>query len=191
MNSRRLAFYALALATVTASVGAGAEPQVPLRCPAPFARLLSDRVFRSHAVGLTVNLKTAPPAVKTGLARLYRTAIRNAVEQGPNFADHYTIVRAGCGAATICIAIADVRTGKVYFPPELKSAEALLVDTGSVSVTTLNYRRYSSLLAVVGSANEQPSNAGLSYYIWRGGRLKLLHFTPAYKLCGLPPSTHF
>lgn len=111
--------------------------------------------------------------------------------QGPNFAGHYTIIPIGCGAATVCVAIADAATGHVYFPPELRSAEALLVDTGGVEVETLNFRPDSRLLIVAGSPNEQPRRAGISYYVWRSGRLSLIRYTPAAALCGLPVSTRF
>lgn len=71
------------------------------------------------------------------------------------------------------------------------SAEALLVDTGSAQVDTLTYRRNSRLLAVVGSPNEQAERAGISYYVWQFGKLKLVRFLPAFKLCGLPETTKF
>ena len=161
-------------------------------CPAPFARLLGDYVFRSYAVHVTPNrFRPIQPDVRSGRARLYRTRIREAAAQGPNFADHYTIIRIGCGAATLCIAITDARTGHVYFPLELRSVEALLVDTGRVEVDTLNFRRDSRLLIVVGSPNETTSRAGISYFRWRSGRLSLTRFTPAAELCGLPASTRF
>jgi len=117
--------------------------------------------------------------------------IREGAGEGPNFADRYTIIRIGCGAATLCVAIADAMTGHVYFPPELRTVEALIVDTGSVEVDTLNFRRDSRLLIAVGSPNEQRRRAGISYYVWRSGRLSLVRFTPAAALCGLPASTRF
>jgi len=161
-------------------------------CPAPFSRLLGDQVFRDYAVHVTPDRRQpVRPDVRSGRAHLYRTRIGEEAEQGPNFADRYTIIQIGCGAATLCIAIADARTGHVYFPPELRSAEALLVDTGGVEIDTLSFRRDSRLLIVVGSPNEQPRRAGISYYTWRSGRLSLIRFTPAAELCGLPPSTQF
>jgi hypothetical protein len=161
-------------------------------CPAPFASLLDGRVFHNYAVHVAPNTpRPVQPNVSSGRARLYRTRIREGAEQGPNFADRYTIIRIGCGAATLCVAIEDATTGQVYFPPELRSVEALIVDTGRVAVDTLNFRRDSRLLIVVGSPNEQRRRAGISYYTWRSGRLSLIRFTPAAELCGLPASTQF
>jgi len=81
------------------------------------------------------------------------------------------------------LAIADAENGNVYFPPELKTVEALLVDTGAVNVETLNYRWNSSLLVVVGAPDEKQGRAGISYYIWHADVLKLIRFIPAAELC--------
>jgi hypothetical protein len=135
--------------------------------------------------------RPARPDVRGGWVHHYRTSISEGARLGPNFADHYTIIRIGCGAATLCVAIADARTGHVYLPPGLRSAEALLVDTGGLEVETLNYRRSSRLLIVVGSPNERPRGAGIGYYVWRSGRLSRFRYIPAARLCGLPASTRF
>jgi len=181
------------LVLLALTLGSEARPQVPeRRCPAPFADLLSPRVFDEYAVKVPrVEVRAVAPDVGSGQAHLYRTAIRDAAKAGPNFAGHYTIIRIGCGSATVCVAIADARTGKIYFPPDLENATVLLVDTLTSEVDTLNYRRNSRLLIVVGLPNENPKRAGIGYYVWRSGKLNLLRFTPAAKLCSLPPSTHF
>lgn len=175
-----------ALAFYFASVvGVEAAPQMPMsKCYAPFSKLLSDDVFRAHAVRVIHKVvKPASPNVESGKAHLYRTVIREEASLGPNFAGHYTIIRIGCGAATTCLAIADAENGNVYFPPELKTVEALLVDTGAVNVETLNYRWNSSLLVVVGAPDEKQGRAGISYYIWHADVLKLIRFIPAAELC--------
>ena len=160
--------------------------------PAPFARLLNGHVFRDYAVRVTPNRRPpAEPDLSDARARHYRTRIREGARAGPNFADRYTIISIGCGAATLCVAIADAVTGHIYFPPELRTAEALIVDTGRTEVETLNFRRDSRLLIVIGSPNEQRRRAGVSYYVWRSARLSLIRFTPAAALCGLPASTQF
>jgi hypothetical protein len=40
----------------------------------------------------------ANPLLETRFARLYRTNIRNAAKEGPNFAGHCTIAEWGCGS---------------------------------------------------------------------------------------------
>ena len=181
----------LALFTFVLGVEARAETPV-LRCAAPFADVLSDRVFGRYAVTApSSTLKPATPDVRAGTAHLYRTVIREGAKKGPDFAGHYTIIRIGCGAATVCVAIADAQSGKVYFPPQLEEATALQVDTGGTDVDTLNYRRDSRLLIVIGSPNEKSARAGVSYYRWRSGKLSLIQFIPAAKFCSLPVSTQF
>ncbi|MBD8873817.1 hypothetical protein [Rhodanobacter sp. DHB23] len=184
--------FLLAFAAAVALVaGAASQAATPV-CPAPFAKLLSFDVFHDQAVRLTRKIASpTPPDVKEGRAYLYRTVIKEEAKLGPNFADHYTIIRIGCGAATTCLAIADAKSGHVYFPPDLESVEALLVDTGRINVDTLNYRRDSRLLVVVGSPNEKNDRAGISYYTWQSEKLKLIRFIPAATLCGLPASTQF
>lgn len=181
------------LALFTFVLGVEARAEAPeLQCAAPFADILSDRVFGRYAVTASSGtMNPATPDVRAGTSHLYRTVIREGAKKGPDFAGHYTIIRIGCGAATVCVAIADARSGKVYFPSELEQATALQVDTGGTDVDILNYRRDSSLLIVVGSPNENPAHAGVSYYRWHSGKLSLIRFTPAAKLCSLPVSTQF
>jgi len=185
-------FPALALMAASAfSTEARSQPAFP-PCPAPFATLLADQVFDRYAVPVgKAKLAPAAPDVKTGRAHLYREAIRTGAKPGPNFGGHYTIIRIGCGAATTCLAIANATTGHVYFPPELVDAEALLVDTGKLEIDTFNYRLNSRLLIVVGTPNENQGGTGISYFLWQSGKLSLVRFTPAAKLCGLPASTRF
>ena len=164
-----------------------AAPEIPCcsaPCPAPFNKLLSDEIFSRYPAPYRGDaVQPVAPKVKTGRAHLYRTVIREEAKQGPNFASHFTIARIGCGAATVCPAIVDVKTGSVYFPSELLSAEALLMDTGDTEVDTLNYRRSSRLLIVAGTPNENRRKEGMSYYLWRSGKLMLIRFIPSVKLC--------
>ena len=74
-------------------------------------------------------------------------------------------------------------TGQVYFPPNLRSATALLMDTGRADVDRLNYRADSRLLIVVGLPNEDQKQEGMSYYLWEAGKLRLIRFVPASQFC--------
>lgn len=179
------------LALLAITLGSGAQSQMPVRrCPAPFAQMLSDKTFSAYAVKAPARGSRPVPAdVRTGEAHLFRTVIREGAKRGPDFAGHYTLIPIGCGSATTCIAIADAQTGKIYFPPELKSATSLMVETGDIE--RINYRRNSRLLIVIGYVNENPKSAGASYFLWRSGKLSLVRFTPAYRLCSLPASTQF
>lgn len=183
----------LILAFLAAGLGAAARAETPESiCSAPFADILSDKVFGRFPVNSPSDTsRPIRPDVRSGKAHLYRTVIREGAKQGPNFAGHYTIIRIGCGAATVCVAIADTHSGKVFFPSELENASALQIAIPGPDVDTLNYRRDSQLLIVVGSPNENSTRAGVSYYLWRSNKLSVIRFTPAAKLCNLPKSTQF
>ena len=171
------------VALLSSGTSAQADPDDP-QCLAPFHKLLSNEVFSGYPAPRSgVMSKPAMPQVSRGVAHLYRTVIREEAKQGPNFAGYYTLIRIGCGAATVCPAIMNAKTGRVYFPPELKDATALMMDTGDVGVETLNYRRDSRLLVVIGAPNEDLKRDGMTYFEWRSGKLRLLRFVPTGKLC--------
>lgn len=50
-------------------------------------------------------------------AREYRTQLRRAVGQPPNFSGHYVLLTWGCGSPCHEIALVDVRSGRVSFAP--------------------------------------------------------------------------
>jgi hypothetical protein len=169
------------IAALAISSDAAAQSTIP-KCLPPFAMLVGDRVFARYAVTVASS-KPVPPDVSKGLAHTYRTVIREQAKLGPNFAAHYTVIEIGCGAATSCVAIADANTGHVYFPPNVRSATALLWGTGKFDLKRLNYRPSSRLLIVAGEPNESEKRAGLSYYRWNGRDLVLVRFVPAATLC--------
>ena len=172
------------LATVAMASTAWAQAE-PSACLTPFDTLLGKDVFDAQSVPVPkLTAKPTAPIVKHGAARVYRTVLREGAKQAPNFAGHYTIIEIGCGAGARCPAILDTRTGKVVFPPELKVAEALLMETGPGDFETLNYRLDSRLLVVVGTPNENLGQEGVYYYVWRDDRLALFRFLPAARICG-------
>ena len=58
-----------------------------------------------------VDLKSHPEA------RLFRTRLREAIGQKPDFAGYYKVVTWGCGTMCQTTALIDARDGKVYFAP--------------------------------------------------------------------------
>ena len=170
-----------------AALGVGSAEQADLdiaHCPAHFDKLLGDNIFSRYPARVPpAAVRPVAPDVRNGKPHLYRTVIREEATEGPNFAGHYTVIRIGCGAATVCLAIADARTGNVYFPPALEEAEALLVNTGGTRAETLNYKKYSRLLITVGTLNENRKTEGMSYFVWQRDKLTLIRFVPKTKLC--------
>ena len=60
-----------------------------------------------------VNIKSHPKA------GTWRIRLKEGSKEGPNFADHITIVTWGCGTDCSQIAFVDARNGQVYFDDKL------------------------------------------------------------------------
>jgi hypothetical protein len=52
-------------------------------------------------------------------AKRFKTMLTQAARGGPNFAGHFRIVEWGCGSGCAEVAVIDLISGKVTFPPEL------------------------------------------------------------------------
>jgi len=108
-------------------------------------------------------------------ARRYRTALRLAAKQGPNFAGAFTFVQIGCGTGCQQIAVIDARNGSVYFPkglPQVDWAGWWHEPYGA------QFRRDSRLVIVYGQAGGEDAPSGVSYFEWGGTEFKLLRFEP-------------
>ncbi|HWB31830.1 MAG TPA: hypothetical protein VG714_01525 [Acidobacteriaceae bacterium] len=121
-----------------------------------------------------VHGKAAKISPETGLVRQHITVIRKAMENGPNFAGHYTVAEWGCGTACGVYVIIDDLTGKVYAPPEIARG----VDLG---VASPEFRPDSTLMVVANCP--APQVYGLkgcerAFYQWKDSRLLLLKKEP-------------
>lgn len=108
-------------------------------------------------------------------APLWRTQLREGAKKGPNFADHYSLVTWGCGTDCMQVAIVDARSGTVFFPTNLGALHFVNVHDDVLRNDVLRFRRDSALLVAVGTPNEDARQRGVSYYIWTGSALKLVH----------------
>jgi hypothetical protein len=106
-----------------------------------------------------VNLQSHPEAAR------FRTRLREAARNGPNFAGHYTVATWGCGASDcLSLAIVDENTGRVYFAPD------------SVNYIYVRFQRTSRLLVVdpriVDLTEQEVSGPRVEYwYVWDGRAL--------------------
>lgn len=113
-----------------------------------------------------VDLKSHPEA------RRYRTRLKEGGAEGPNFADHMTIVIWGCGTECESLAFVDARNGRVYFDEKLRHIAFTNVHSDAMD-RIISYRRDSTLLIVAGCPNEECSTRrGVNYFIWTGSGLK-------------------
>lgn len=122
--------------------------------------------FKDYAVAEAYTGKTAALDLRDPDARTYRTRLREAATQKPNFAGHYIVTAWGCGAQCLLPAIIDAKTGKVYFP-------FTVCCWGSDVDDPLAYRLDSKLFIVNGSRNEE-AVGGLYYYTWQNNKLTLI-----------------
>ena len=120
--------------------------------------------------------KPAAPVLRTRTHQEFRTAIREAVAKGPDFAGHYTIAEWGCGAGCVSMAVVDNATGRILDAP----FSVLAYDVSRSyegGEEQLEHHADSSLLIARGCPEEK--NCGTYYYEWADNRFKLLRKTPA------------
>ncbi len=111
--------------------------------------------------------------------RLFRTQIRRAARQGPNFAGRYTFAEWGVGTGR-CWAIIDNRTGIVSGDDKGRSNATCLTTEGSRDQEP-QFRADSRLLILSGHLGED--RVGVGYYVWTGKRLRKVRFYAWDELC--------
>ena len=151
--------------------------------------------FESFTVPVETGVHPALPVLSSPDARLFRTMLRLAAAQGPNFAGHYTIAVWGCGTSCSDFAIINAKTGRVTFEEKLRAISTVFVDNapayidngpaanGAVDDNALEFRITSRLLILSGAPNGDEARDGVAYYEWLGTGLKLLRFVPAASAC--------
>lgn len=126
--------------------------------------------------------KPASPHLIEPRAKRYRTVITQAVERGPNFAGRYTIVGWGAGMGNFSMAVADAKTGRIYFPPfeSVSRASYGLHFDGEPSNPA--FRKESRLFAFFGCPGKEDmgcedwSKYGLHVYSFDNGKFNLEKF---------------
>jgi hypothetical protein len=115
----------------------------------------------------------APNLTSHAMARRYRTVLRKAAKEGPDFAGHYMLVRIGCGTSCVQIAVLDAVDGTVYFPRGLRMVQWAGWWHEPYGP---DYRLSSRLVRVYGSANTEDAAYGVSDFLWTGKDFQLLRF---------------
>jgi hypothetical protein len=145
--------------------GIGQEPDLPK--------------FEDFRVNEAFKGPPARPILNTPHQRAYRTVIREAAKNGPNFAGHWTIAEAGCGSDCAVFAMVNEVTGEtldkpfpqITFPPMFD-----YVDTSRLADT----HRVDSRLLVLHGCPEGDICA--SYYLeWTGSDFKVIRKLPAVR----------
>ena len=125
------------------------------------------------------------------IGRRYRTVLRLAVPEGPNFAGHYRLVHWGCGTSCAMFAVVNLRTGRVITLKGFSAvggvyfyADEFLPDTESDG-WGFRHKSNSKLLVVVGALlSDDDSKEGAFYFVLENEQFKLIHSTVVKKDCG-------
>lgn len=127
--------------------------------------------FEDHPVRGTFTGRPHPVVLATPDARAFRTRLREAAKEKPNFAGSYVIAIWGCGTECVSGAALDLRTGRaVMFPFTLCCWGADVPD----DFEPVEFRLDSSLLKLHGLRNEDEHDATTHYYTVENGRLREL-----------------
>jgi hypothetical protein len=126
-----------------------------------------------------LNLRSNP------IAKMYRTVIREQMQEGPNFAGQYRVAVWGCGTSCAQFAVVNLKTGGVITADGIHNisgvdfaANDFLPNTDSRDVA-FRFNKNSRLLVVIGALNEDDSKEGAFYYLLKGQQLHLVHKTIA------------
>jgi hypothetical protein len=128
--------------------------------------------------------------------RMYATVIRDGVEyayssdnpqKGANFAGHLIVVKWGCGAPCLRMAIVDAESGEIYYPPITFEGDGpqnfdlpLLSPPDSVSQNPeVQFRPNSNLIIIKATPSPSGNHPSYAFYfLWRRGQWTLLRKVP-------------
>ncbi len=129
--------------------------------------------FRNYSVKSVYKGKNA--SVQIGeKERMFRTRLRAAAKEKPNFAGHYVVTSWGCGTTCLMGAIIDVKTGKVYW------WDFSLCCWGNVDdgFNPIEIRKNSNLIIFSGTRNEGDGDYGSHFYKFENGKFEFLETVP-------------
>lgn len=121
---------------------------------------------------------------------IFRTKIRNAAAEGPNFAGHFTFASWGMAIGQRCWAIVDSKTGVIHAEampgpdrpgPYSSQSKVTCVVILNNDIQEPQFRLDSRLLILTGQITD--NRLGVAYYEWTGTQLRELRFYPAADLC--------
>lgn len=124
--------------------------------------------------------KRAPVQLRTRWDRLFRTNLRNAANDSPDFAGDFVVAQWGCGASCTGWAVVDPAAGRVL---TVKGYENVVGIQAGDDARVL-YRRSSRLIVTEGSADdENGSHDGLTYFVFNGKGFRKIAFYATREYC--------
>lgn len=125
--------------------------------------------FREYPADDSLVTTRAPVDLTSPDAWTFRTRLRNAAKQEPNFAGQYVIASWGCGATCVTGANVNLATGKVVFLPGSVCCWGRVDE----NFKALEFRRNSRLLVMSGLINEE-GDMGAHFFVFDGGSFNFL-----------------
>jgi hypothetical protein len=151
-----------------------------------WAQVPAARVPRFEDYPVKELWQTQPPSPKlsTSSERMFRTNLRNAAKEQPNFAGHYRVTYWGCGSNCSAGAVVDLQTGTVFPPPLAKSGGLgwqRWIDCPACFDGANNEFHSDSRLMIVRcglnySDRLQKNIPDTYYFLWDGNRFRQLLF---------------
>lgn len=121
--------------------------------------------FKDYPVTEAYIGKTAP-VVLTHDDRMFRTRLREASKEKPNFAGRYILTAWGCGTSCLMGAVIDAKTGKVYWWGFSICCWGYEVDD---NFRPIEFRLNSKLIVFSGARNEKDDDNGAHFYKFENG----------------------
>lgn len=103
-------------------------------------------------------------------ARTFRTRLREAAKERPNFAGHMIVTTWGCGASCQAVALIDARNGKVYFGPTASAGVKHRADSRLLIVNPPEMLKEAY-------DGKPPEGVAPEYYLWDKARLTKIRLT--------------
>lgn len=139
--------------------------------------------FRHFDTGPIYRGFRAAPDLRSRETYAYRTRLREAAPNPPNFASDHRVVLWGCGTSCTAGAVIDQRSGRVTFFPFSICCSAKDREQGFNSV---EFRATSALIIFTGLRNEEGVD-GSHFYEFTGAGFRFLHTVPVVTR-PLPPA---
>lgn len=124
--------------------------------------------FTQYAVSVVYKGPNAPVKLSKD-DRAFRTRIRGAAKDKPNFAGEFILAQWGCGAECLTTVVISARTGRVYSVP-------FSICCWSTDVDAVDFKLNSRLLIFRGMRDESESDGekDTHYYEFSGGRFRFI-----------------
>ena len=97
--------------------------------------------------------------------------------QGQISAVSYFVIRWGCGADCLMMAVVDAETGKVYSPPLSGAGTELYVPMDIMSDRDIDFRLDSTLMVLRNACRDARTQCGVYYFNWTGTGFDLVKRT--------------